>query len=100
MLLALDVGNTNITIGAFDGQNLIGYWRLRTIPDQTPDEWGILMRNLFSLSSLDPANVRPVKLCPLREGFLGKTEGIPQPSDGLAKYDAGIDFHIVDGRRT
>jgi type III pantothenate kinase len=53
MLLALDVGNTNVTIGAFDGQDLIGRWRLRTIREQTADEWGILLRNLFSLSSLD-----------------------------------------------
>ena len=57
MLLALDAGNTNITIGAFDGARLTGRWRLRTIRDQTPDEWGILMRNLFSLSSLDLASI-------------------------------------------
>jgi len=57
MLLALDAGNTNITIGAFDGQALTGRWRLRTIREQTADEWGILMRNLFSLSSLDLASV-------------------------------------------
>jgi type III pantothenate kinase len=53
MLLALDVGNTNITIGAFRRTDLIGHWRLRTIREQTADEWGILLRNLFSLSSLD-----------------------------------------------
>jgi len=53
MLLALDVGNTNITIGAFDAAKLIGRWRLRTIQEQTADEWGILLRNLFTLSSLD-----------------------------------------------
>jgi type III pantothenate kinase len=53
MLLALDAGNSNVTIGAFDGEALIGHWRLRTNRDQTPDEWGILLRNLFSLSSLD-----------------------------------------------
>lgn len=57
MLLALDAGNTNITIGAFDGANLIGRWRLRTIREQTADEWGILMRNLFSLSNLDLGDV-------------------------------------------
>jgi type III pantothenate kinase len=57
MLLALDAGNTNITIGAFEGKNLIGRWRLRTIKEQTADEWGILMRNLFTLSSLDLAAV-------------------------------------------
>lgn len=57
MLLALDVGNTNVTIGAFRETNLIGHWRLRTIREQTADEWGILMRNLFSLSSLSLSEV-------------------------------------------
>src|SRR5579863_5253637 len=57
MLLALDVGNTNVTIGAFESAQLTGRWRLRTIREQTADEWGILMRNLFSLSSLDLAAV-------------------------------------------
>ena len=57
MLLALDAGNTNITIGAFDGERIAGRWRLRTIREQTADEWGILMRNLFSLSSLGLAAV-------------------------------------------
>ena len=57
MLLALDVGNTNVTIGAFEGERLAGRWRLRTIREQTADEWGILLRNLFSLSSLDLSSV-------------------------------------------
>jgi type III pantothenate kinase len=57
MLLALDVGNTNITIGAFDGEQLIGRWRLRTIREQTSDEWGILLRNIFSLSNMSLASV-------------------------------------------
>lgn len=53
MLLALDVGNSNITIGAFDGDALAGRWRLRTIREQTADEWGVLLSNLFSLAGLD-----------------------------------------------
>lgn len=53
MLLALDVGNTNITIGAFQDGQLTGRWRLRTIREQTADEWGILLRNIFSLAGLD-----------------------------------------------
>ncbi len=57
MLLALDVGNSNVTIGAFDGEALAGRWRLRTIQEQTADEWGILIRNLFTLSKLDLASV-------------------------------------------
>ena len=57
MLLALDAGNSNITIGAFEGKDLISQWRLRTVRDQTADEWGILLRNLFSPVGLDIAKV-------------------------------------------
>jgi type III pantothenate kinase len=57
MLLALDVGNTNLTIGAFDGAKLLAQWRLRTVQDQTADEWGILLRNLFALSGHDISRV-------------------------------------------
>ena len=57
MLLALDVGNTNLTIGAFDGAKLAAHWRLRTVHNQTADEWGILLRNLFSLSGQNIAKV-------------------------------------------
>ena len=57
MLLALDVGNTNITIGVFRGAELAAHWRLRTVHEQTADEWGILLRNLFALESLDNSAV-------------------------------------------
>ena len=60
MLLALDVGNTNITIGAFSGDQLTGRWRLRTIREQTVDEWGILLRSIFSLSALDLESVHGI----------------------------------------
>jgi len=53
VLLALDAGNSNITIGAFEGRNLVFQWRLRTVHDQTADEWGILLRNLFGPAGLD-----------------------------------------------
>jgi len=52
MILALDVGNTNITIGVFNAGVLARRWRLRTVQDQTADEWGVLLRNLFSLGDL------------------------------------------------
>jgi type III pantothenate kinase len=53
MLLALDAGNTNVTVGVFDGSKLIRHWRLRTVHDQTADEWGVLFRNLFALGGMD-----------------------------------------------
>lgn len=60
MLLALDVGNTNITVGVWNGDALVTRWRLRTLRDQTADEWGILLRNLFDFASLDQSAVNGV----------------------------------------
>lgn len=60
MLLALDVGNTNITIGVFDGPKLERHWRLRTVHDQTADEWGVLLRNLFALGGLGLDRIRGI----------------------------------------
>lgn len=60
MLLALDAGNTNVTIGLFDGPKLVSHWRLRTVHEQTADEWGILLRNLFVLCGVDQASIRGV----------------------------------------
>jgi type III pantothenate kinase len=46
MLLAIDVGNTNIVIGVFRGNALVHTWRLTTIRERTSDELGILITNL------------------------------------------------------
>jgi type III pantothenate kinase len=54
MLLALDVGNTNITIGIFKHGLLADHRRLRTVREQTSDEWGILLSSLLGFAGLDP----------------------------------------------
>ena len=63
MLLALDAGNSNITIGAFEGQRLLSQWRLRTVHEQTADEWGILLRNLFSPTGLEIGAIDGIIIC-------------------------------------
>jgi type III pantothenate kinase len=57
VLLTLDAGNSNVTIGAFEGAKLIEQWRLRTVREQTADEWAILLHNAFELAALDTARV-------------------------------------------
>lgn len=47
MLLVIDVGNTNIVLGVYDGTNLIGHWRISTDRVRTTDEYGVLIMNLF-----------------------------------------------------
>ena len=51
-LLVIDVGNTNTVLGVFEGKNLLAQWRLTTNRAQTADEYGILIRNLFSLDGI------------------------------------------------
>ncbi len=62
VLLAIDVGNTNTVIGAFDGSVLKNHWRLQTNQNRTADEYGILLRQLFELSGLDPGKVTAVAI--------------------------------------
>jgi type III pantothenate kinase len=57
MLLALDVGNTNVTIGIFQQADLMDHRRLRTVRDQTSDEWGVLLMSLFGLNAVDPKSI-------------------------------------------
>jgi len=47
MLLAIDVGNTNIVLGVFDGASLVHTWRLQTLRERTADEVGLLIVGLF-----------------------------------------------------
>src|SRR5713226_4320784 len=53
MLLVIDIGNTNTSLGVFDGERLVTHWRLTTARARTVDEWGVLARNLFELAGLD-----------------------------------------------
>ena len=48
MLLAIDIGNTNTVLGAFDGEELAQHWRIATRMDYTADEFGVILRGLFT----------------------------------------------------
>jgi len=82
VLLALDAGNSNITIGAFDGRKLASQWRLRTVHEQTADEWGILLHNLFEPAGLDIATV---------EGMI--ISSVVPPIDSTLAFMAQRYFH-------
>ncbi len=58
MLLTLDVGNTEITVGLFQGEALAGHWRLTTNPDRTPDEWGTSLGAFLLHAGHSPNEVR------------------------------------------
>jgi type III pantothenate kinase len=57
MLLAIDIGNTNITLGLFDGDALGPRWRFAAGNDKTPDEYGLLMSGLFRQAGVSASDV-------------------------------------------
>ena len=48
MLLTIDIGNTNITLGLYNGETLGPRWRLATVHDRMPDEYGLQFLGLLS----------------------------------------------------
>ena len=62
MLLAIDVGNTNIVLGIFDGKTLVHAWRLQTLRERTADELGLLVEGLFSHSAVRRTRVDGIVL--------------------------------------
>jgi len=73
MLFAADIGNTNITVGVFDGQKLKATWRIATGVHRMPDEYAILILNLLENQGLKSSQITAAVICsvvpPLVGGF-------------------------------
>lgn len=91
MLLALDIGNTEITGGLFEGDTLLAQWRFTTVHERTPDEWAALLIAYLAHSGRDPramhaaviASVAPTVAAELAAG-IGKACGIAPVEVGPA----------------
>jgi len=57
MLLVIDVGNTNIVMGVYDGKSLLKDWRISTNRNSTADEFNLIAKGLFSVSNLEPGDI-------------------------------------------
>jgi type III pantothenate kinase len=62
MLLAIDVGNTNIVLGIFDAKTLVHAWRLQTLRERTADELGLVVEGLFAHAAVRRADVEGIVL--------------------------------------
>lgn len=62
MLLAIEISNSNVVFGLYDGANLSHTFRARTVRDSTADEYGVLIRQMLDLRSVDPRRVQAVIL--------------------------------------
>ena len=63
MLLAIDIGNTNVTLGVFDGQILKSTWRIATDPRRLPDEYALLVSSILPHKGVNPKDVTGACLC-------------------------------------
>jgi type III pantothenate kinase len=78
MLLAVDIGNTNITLGVFEGEEIRAFWRMASEVNQMTDEYAALLINLLHYQSLNMSDVNEVSLCsvvpPLTTTFVDLSE--------------------------
>jgi type III pantothenate kinase len=63
MLLAIDIGNTNITLGVFQGDTLTATWRVATDPRRLSDEYGHILHGILPLRGITPDDITEVAIC-------------------------------------
>jgi type III pantothenate kinase len=93
MLLVFDVGNTETTIGLFEGEPLVANWRIVTDVARTPDELMLVIRGLLATRDVAPARVNGVAIGSV----------VPAMTDPLRETCRdlfGVPPIVVDGRST
>ena len=89
-VLALDIGNTNVAFGVFQGEALVGTWRLATDPQRTADEYAASLLTLLPQRGLDLATIGGVVI----------GSGVPRLQDTfseIARRYSGCEALIVNG---
>jgi type III pantothenate kinase len=78
MLLTIDIGNTNITFGLYDGETLTHHWRIKTDHDRLADEYGIIILGLMRHEGLKAGQISGVVMAsvvpPLTQVFSRMSE--------------------------
>ena len=96
MLIAIDIGNTNITIGLFRESELVSTWRFSTDSQKTSDEYGLLLKQVMSYNNIKVAQIEKAAICsvvpPLTPTFesLCKTYMHVNPLTVVAETKTGI----------
>ncbi len=63
MLLAIDIGNSDTTLGIFEGEELRATWHMATSIQRRADEYAALLFNLLHHEGLDSSNIKDIALC-------------------------------------
>lgn len=74
MLLAFDIGNSNMVIGVYKDKELITYWRIATDKQKTADEYAMLVQNLFFYHKVNPQDVTDIIFSSVVPPIIGALE--------------------------
>lgn len=89
MLLVIDVGNSNIVLGIYDGARLVRDWRISTDKSRTSDEYAVLLHSLFAQAGLGFASVKATIISSVVPPLTGVMEAISNDFFRLTPYVVG-----------
>jgi type III pantothenate kinase len=89
MLLVIDVGNSNIVLGIYDGAQLIRNWRLSTDKSRTSDEYAVLLHSLFDQAGLGFASINAAIISSVVPPLTGVMEAIAHDFFNLTPFVVG-----------
>jgi type III pantothenate kinase len=92
MLLTIDIGNTNLTMGLYQNKTLGPHWRLATVHDRMPDEYGLQFLGLLNHAKREPKDISGICLASVVPPVTGKVVQACQEYIGLDPLvvDAGV----------
>ena len=91
MLFAIDVGNTNITIGLFDKDKLVKQFRMITKTSRTSDEYGVFLRQLLLVNGIEDAKINAVIISSVVPNIMHSL------TSGIIKYFDGNPLIVAPG---
>jgi type III pantothenate kinase len=89
MLLVIDVGNSNIVLGVYEGTVLLRSWRLSTDKSRTSDEYAVFLRSLFAQAGLDFSAVKASIISSVVPPLTGVMEAMSNDIFNLVPYVVG-----------
>jgi type III pantothenate kinase len=94
MLLALDLGNTNVVGGLFEGEELRARWRVRTVRGATPDELGVLWERLLRARNVRVSDVTGVCLASVVPALTGSYAQLARELFGRLAFVANTESDL------
>lgn len=88
-LLVVDIGNTNSVIGVYEGETLVGHWRLSSQPHRTSDEIKVFLRGFFETGGLDLRDVKAVAVASVVPALTPMFDSVCRSLFGVAPLVVG-----------